>query len=90
MAAEAREVVFQGHVQGVGFRYATQAVARGFAVAGYVRNQEDGSVLLVAEGEPAELDAFVAAIGERMSGFIRHIGTNPRTPEQLTGFEIRT
>jgi len=37
-----------GHVQGVGFRFATQRIARSFAVTGYVKNLPDGNVLIVA------------------------------------------
>ena len=44
------EVVFRGRVQGVFFRATTQRIAAGFPVAGWVRNEPDGSVRLVAEG----------------------------------------
>ena len=46
-----RRVYFSGRVQGVGFRFTCQSLARGFEVAGYVRNLPDGRVELVAEGE---------------------------------------
>lgn len=59
-------VHFTGRVQGVGFRWTTQRVARQFTVAGYVQNLPDGCVRLVAEGEVAELDAFVAAVVDHM------------------------
>ncbi|HEX5762738.1 MAG TPA: DNA polymerase ligase N-terminal domain-containing protein [Solirubrobacterales bacterium] len=39
-----------GHVQGIGFRYATQRRARELDVMGWVRNEEDGSVRVHAEG----------------------------------------
>ncbi|MEZ6193874.1 MAG: acylphosphatase [Phycisphaerales bacterium] len=57
---------FSGRVQGVGFRYTTARVARGFAVAGYVMNLSDGRVELVAEGEKKELQAFLAAVRDAM------------------------
>jgi acylphosphatase len=66
-----RTVHFSGHVQGVGFRYTVQDVAREFDVAGYVRNLADGRVEVVAEGEEHELSRFVARIHERMEGFIK-------------------
>lgn len=44
------EVVFRGRVQGVFFRATTQRIAADFPVAGWVRNEPDGSVRLVAEG----------------------------------------
>jgi acylphosphatase len=65
------EVYFHGRVQGVGFRYATQSVAQQFPVTGFVRNEPDGTVYLVAEGQRADLEEFLAALGERMQDFIR-------------------
>ena len=62
---------FSGMVQGVGFRYTTVSVARGFNVTGCVRNLPDGRVHLVAEGEPKELDAFLESVRDRMSHYVR-------------------
>jgi acylphosphatase len=45
-----------GRVQGVGFRNLTQRRARRLGLTGWVRNELDGSVQLVAEGPRAELD----------------------------------
>ncbi len=83
-------VHFSGHVQGVGFRYATLQVAKEFEVAGYVQNLADGRVLLEAEGESREIDAFVAAIAERMHGHVRKTerAQQNRSP-QFKGFTIR-
>jgi len=72
MAAEQRIVQFSGTVQGVGFRYTTVHVARGYDVTGTVRNLPDGSVECVVEGESAEIDAFLADVGRRMDGYIRN------------------
>ena len=55
-------ITFTGRVQGVFFRSTTLQVAGGFAVCGWVRNESDGTVKCIAEGEEAELDRFVAAV----------------------------
>lgn len=68
---ERREVHYRGRVQGVGFRWTCRAIAAGFAVAGYVKNLADGQVLVVVEGEPDELDRFLAAVDDEMSRNIR-------------------
>jgi acylphosphatase len=72
MADEQRIVHFSGTVQGVGFRYTTVHVARGYDVTGTVRNLPDGKVQCVVEGESAEIDAFLAEVDSRMGGYIRN------------------
>jgi acylphosphatase len=56
------EVVFTGRVQGVFFRATTQRIAGGFPITGWVRNEPDGRVRVVAEGPRAALVAFHEAI----------------------------
>ena len=53
-------VTVSGRVQGVGFRYATGQRARSLDVAGWVRNEPDGTVAAVFEGEPDRVDTLVA------------------------------
>ncbi len=65
-----RRICFFGHVQGVGFRYITCSVARGFCVNGYVRNRPDGSVELVVEGESQEIQRFLDSFCDLMSSHI--------------------
>jgi acylphosphatase len=86
-----RRVHFAGRVQGVGFRFTCQALARRYEVAGNVRNLSDGRVELVAEGESIELDKFVAAIQVEMSPFIQDFEVETESPgaEPLIGFSIR-
>ncbi len=57
------QVLYSGHVQGVGFRYTVKQIAKGFDVTGWVRNLPDGRVELQATGAPRELAAFIEAIG---------------------------
>lgn len=63
---------FSGTVQGVGFRYATVNVARGFNVTGWVRNRSDGRVEVLAEGLEKELESFIQGVEDDMGGYIRH------------------
>jgi len=62
-----------GHVQGVGFRFTTQRIARAFAVTGFVQNLADGRVLIVAEGHAPETDAFLATVREQMAGHVHRV-----------------
>lgn len=84
------QVLYSGHVQGVGFRYTAKSVATGFEITGTVRNLLDGRVELVAEGRRAELEEFRAAIRDAgLAGFIRDeqvIWTD--ATNEFRGFEI--
>jgi len=46
----ARRVMYEGRVQGVGFRFSVKEIAQGFEVAGWVRNLPDGRVQLEVQG----------------------------------------
>jgi len=83
-------VFFEGHVQGVGFRYAVMQIASEYEVAGYVKNLSDGRVQLEAEGNKEEIGSFIHSIEERMHGYIRKIERKERkrAPE-FFGFDIR-
>lgn len=66
-----RDVIYQGRVQGVGFRWTINRFARDFAVSGTVENRSDGSVYMVVEGKKSEIDKFMEAIATRMSTNIK-------------------
>jgi acylphosphatase len=87
---ERRDVTYTGHVQGVGFRYTTSAIAARYDVTGFVMNLADGSVQLVAEGTAAELDAFLAELARKMGNYVdrTHIQTGLATGG-FDDFEIR-
>lgn len=53
-----------GRVQGVGFRNFTRMRARQLGVAGWVRNEKDGSVRLEAEGPRGALEELLDAVRE--------------------------
>jgi acylphosphatase len=83
-------VFFSGRVQGVGFRYQTAQVAKEFDVSGWVMNLPDGRVQLEAEGRASEVRDFIAAVQERMEGYIRKAEQTEQTrPSQYAGFGIR-
>jgi bifunctional non-homologous end joining protein LigD len=56
--------VIQGKVQGVAFRDAAVRRAQALGVLGWVRNIDDGTVHVHAEGAPDALDAFIAWLHE--------------------------
>ena len=63
---EMRAIV-TGKVQGVRFRDYVQGVAGELGLVGFVRNQNDSSVLVVAQGEPEILKSLVEHLHEGSS-----------------------
>jgi acylphosphatase len=61
---ERLHAVIRGNVQGVGFRYYIQRKARQLGLRGWVRNNDDGTVELVAEGDKPELEQLQMAAEE--------------------------
>jgi len=66
------EVFYSGRVQGVGFRYTVQHIARGYAVTGFVKNLVDGRVQLVAEGRPEAVAGLLEEIDQDLGHHVRH------------------
>ena len=86
-----RRVFYEGRVQGVGFRVTVKHLARGYEVAGFVRNRLDGRVEVEASaGDPDELEAFFQSI--RTSVLKAHIrgeaAEDIRDPVAHSGFKI--
>jgi acylphosphatase len=86
-----KRVVYRGRVQGVGFRATALHLAENFKVTGTVRNGADGSVELVVQGEPIEVNGLLVAVARRMGSYIagqevQDVATCPT----LRGFHIIT
>jgi acylphosphatase len=86
------QVFYEGHVQGVGFRWSVKQIARGFDVSGFVSNLPDGRVELQASGADDEVRAFLKAIAE--SELRAHIKKTTQhrleQPPNFSGFMICT
>jgi acylphosphatase len=85
------QVLYEGNVQGVGFRWSVRNVAKGFDVTGSVRNLRDGRVELQAAGDEEEVRAFLEAIlqSELRAHIRKHSETPLPNPPAFRGFEIR-
>jgi acylphosphatase len=84
-----RRLVVHGMVQGVGFRWSCAHEAQSLGVHGWVRNRDDGTVEIVAEGDPAAVQRLVewARHGPRHSR-VERVAVSEETVERLDGFEI--
>jgi acylphosphatase len=58
----ARRFLVSGRVQGVGFRFFAQDIARREGLMGVVRNLPDGRLEVVAEGDEASLTRLEGAL----------------------------
>ena len=87
----AKRVIFEGRVQGVGFRYTVKDLARGFDVCGWVKNLPDGRVELEVAGDPAEVSAFINEItteSQLAAGIRNHSSETSPVPDRCAGFRI--
>lgn len=89
---ETRAFRVTGRVQGVGFRWWTRREAEALGLRGTVRNREDGSVEVVASGDPGALDRLRSALNQGPPGARVEAVTEERTkdaaPRLPAGFEI--
>lgn len=61
---ERLHAVVRGDVQGVGFRYFVQRRADQLGLRGWVRNNDDGTVEVVAEGQGSDLEQLKRSLEE--------------------------
>lgn len=86
------QIYYEGKVQGVGFRATVLGLARGFDVAGEVKNLPDGRVELLIQGDSQEVEDFLKEIRESSLG--GHIFSEQKiempltTSLRLRGFKI--
>jgi acylphosphatase len=86
----AKRVVVHGSVQGVFFRDTTRRRAESRGVAGWVRNNSDGTVEALFEGDPEAVDALGSFAGEGPRGAqVDRVEVSDAEPEGLGGFEVR-
>jgi acylphosphatase len=86
----ARQVFYEGRVQGVGFRFTCKQLARGYEVVGWVRNLPDGRVELQCSGDKEEVESFLECIAEsELKSHIKGVTAIPIPPlAGVRGFEI--
>ncbi len=90
MNRQTEQILFSGRVQGVGFRWSVQRIARGYPVGGFVRNLISGQVELVVQGDLPDIERMVeeicARFGENISSVDR---TKVAENEEFSDFRIQ-
>ena len=85
-----RHVVVHGQVQGVFFRDTARRLAQQRGVAGWARNNADGTVEAVFEGEREAVERLVKFCHEGPRGaHVARIDVFDEEPEGLSGFSVR-
>ena len=87
----ARHYVVEGRVQGVGFRWWTRKVASSLGIGGWAMNRPDGTVEVLAIGDPGQLDELEERLHEGpMAAEVTRVVVSERGPRRAAGeFEIR-
>jgi acylphosphatase len=85
-----RHVFVSGDVQGVFFRDSCKRIAEGAGVAGWARNNSDGRVEVVLEGEPSAVQRVIewCRSGPDMAT-VDSVDIDDEDPRGETGFSIR-
>ncbi len=85
-----RRVIVHGWVQGVYFRETTRRLAEREGVAGWVRNNADGTVEAVFEGEPDAVERLVRFVHEGPAGaHVERVEIRAEDDEGARGFAVR-
>jgi acylphosphatase len=85
-----RRVTVSGRVQGVFFRETVRRRAESARLAGWVRNNPDGSVEAVFEGEQKPVERLVDWCREGPRGArVEWVDVASEEPEGLAGFTVR-
>jgi acylphosphatase len=89
-AIEARRYVVRGRVQGVGFRWFVEREAHLLGIAGWVRNNHDGSVEVLAQGTRDQLSGLHSRLREGpRAARVDNVDVLPAQPVTgLTAFRI--
>jgi acylphosphatase len=92
VAAVRLEATVRGRVQGVGYRYFVVIQSRRLGLAGWVSNEPDGSVRVLAEGSEATVDRLEEALHRGPPGAIVDAVSSVRMPATGTfaGFSVRS
>lgn len=81
MSQTAKHIIFTGRVQGVGFRFTAFNIAQRSKLTGFVRNLLDGTVEMVAQGHPDEIDNCVSDIEKSFEDYLRETKVEEIPPD---------
>jgi acylphosphatase len=89
-AIEARRFIVRGRVQGVGYRWFVEREAHILGIAGWVRNNADGGVEVLAQGTREQVSGLRSRLreGPRAARVDAVEESDARPTERVTSFRI--
>jgi len=84
-----KHVYVSGRVQGVGFRFRTQQLARGLNLTGWVRNLDDGRVEMELQGLEEVIDRLFDHLRQDRYIMIDSLQAAEIPPVEESGFRVR-
>jgi acylphosphatase len=83
------DIIVKGKVQGVLFRASTKAVADQLGVKGYIKNEPNGDVTIVAEADDVWLELFLEWCNEGPQGAeVTSVESNEGELKNYRNFEV--
>lgn len=84
-----RRLRLEGRVQGVGLRWRAARAAERAGVAGWVRNEDDGTVTLELQGDEARIDQMIGEVLKAPYAQIDRVTVKSVAVEEEWGFRVR-
>lgn len=88
MSQIAKQIIFKGRVQGVGFRYTTHRAASRYDLTGFVRNCPDGTVEAFLQGTEQNIQACLDDLQDAFGGYLREVNSTEK-PVNLQHHDFR-
>ncbi len=83
-------VIFNGRVQGIGFRFTAESMAQTLGIGGWVKNIPGGDVEIVAEASEEILNDFISQLEVQFEGYIKNKDISwEKTTDAFKGFDIK-
>ena len=83
-------VYYSGKVQGVGFRFTAEHLAKAMGISGWVENLKNGKVEIIAQAEEEVLKDYLKKIHDHFSPYIKDFEIKwLEFDEYLRDFEIK-
>ncbi len=84
-----KKFIFYGRVQGIGFRFRAEMLAKKFNIFGWVENNDDGGVTLIAEGAEENIESLINNLKDYFQDNIENIKESIEKGEGLIDFKIK-